>query len=993
MSKRWLASAGVVLIGVFAVFMIGYYSANSVTGFGLFDKVSFKVNGVQVGKQIQDFAESISTTDIYVLSPQEKISFSLNGISLLKNKITYFRTALIVFSDTDNELKKLSEAESILDNYKTLLEDNTQNAAERVRVIQVLAHDTRVDFLLGDVESKVNSLRYFNQFVGNLKQLQILMEEDMGYPSGLLKEVSTLNVEIKSLNEKLQQSIKSGSFNEAVGYLQGYYTIQRRSSMFNLAKNLLKYRVDNKEVTLFADKVMQELIYLNVVVPFSQEQTSTNKITGSLVYGEERSEPYLPPDGDINVLFLNVRWANWQDLVPQYYYYSEIDRLIREDLVLPEIIDYTEFFLWEVSDRVLSPNIVLVNLTNIRGEILDVDMPTDRRQAAALAMSLYDFYYESLHAPESQFYSVAVYPGQYTLGGAARGGVIEFNGGRWSPAITLRGAQFLIHELGHHWNSPHDNALICRLNGIIRNYSLSASCEEEEYGNEFSRMGGGDGSFLISFKESKDWVWISEVRSSGAYDIMTSERAFRISRLPAGIKIPLLNTNPPWDYVYLEYIRPEGVPYRIYGEIGILPPWGGLIVTLVDSGRGTVPKSVLIDTTPGSATSLREDAFDAFIQQGEEWCNQDLGICIQWEETDDHTAIVNVNLLRPIPSGYLKLESEEEVVEGGYEPECIFDYDCEEGLVCRRNICTVVPQPTNLRIQFYPISIDLVCTNQISISGEVISDGDFPYEGYYDIVVYGENVVEAIGDNIVYQERVRETLGPGESRDFTVNFSALAENVGIRTLRAEIIPHGEDALSADNFVHIILPCQICLNDLIPIVERNLGDSNLNNIPDTCETDSDDDGILDAFDNCPLVPNLNQADTDADNIGDVCDNILDIPFQQCFNICLLGGFCIDGICQRADSWCLYLDSEGNTYPAGTGYYDYASDLINSLNNPRGVLAPNSRFYYNGCATISDGREARANYRCGVDGISGVNITTHRYNFVCDESCNQETGFCN
>ena len=34
MSKRWLASAGVVLIGVFAVFMIGYYSANSVTGFG-----------------------------------------------------------------------------------------------------------------------------------------------------------------------------------------------------------------------------------------------------------------------------------------------------------------------------------------------------------------------------------------------------------------------------------------------------------------------------------------------------------------------------------------------------------------------------------------------------------------------------------------------------------------------------------------------------------------------------------------------------------------------------------------------------------------------------------------------------------------------------------------------------------------------------------------------------------------------------------------------
>ena len=49
MSKRWLASAGVVLIVVFAVFMVGYYSSSSPTGFGLFDKVSFKVNGVQVG--------------------------------------------------------------------------------------------------------------------------------------------------------------------------------------------------------------------------------------------------------------------------------------------------------------------------------------------------------------------------------------------------------------------------------------------------------------------------------------------------------------------------------------------------------------------------------------------------------------------------------------------------------------------------------------------------------------------------------------------------------------------------------------------------------------------------------------------------------------------------------------------------------------------------------------------------------------------------------
>lgn len=41
-------------------------------------------------------------------------------------------------------------------------------------------------------------------------------------------------------------------------------------------------------------------------------------------------------------------------------------------------------------------------------------------------------------------------------------------------------------------------------------------------------------------------------------------------------------------------------------------------------------------------------------------------------------------------------------------------------------------------------------------------------------------------------------------------------------------------------------------------------------------DSDDDGNLDAHDNCPLVYNPDQADSDDDGVGDVCDNCPYVP---------------------------------------------------------------------------------------------------------------------
>jgi hypothetical protein len=59
-----------------------------------------------------------------------------------------------------------------------------------------------------------------------------------------------------------------------------------------------------------------------------------------------------------------------------------------------------------------------------------------------------------------------------------------------------------------------------------------------------------------------------------------------------------------------------------------------------------------------------------------------------------------------------------------------------------------------------------------------------------------------------------------------------------------------------------------------VANADQADADSDGVGDACDSDSDGDGVANTSDNCPTVPNAEQVDVDQDAIGDICDGLVD-----------------------------------------------------------------------------------------------------------------------
>ena len=152
--------------------------------------------------------------------------------------------------------------------------------------------------------------------------------------------------------------------------------------------------------------------------------------------------------------------------------------------------------------------------------------------------------------------------------------------------------------------------------------------------------------------------------------------------------------------------------------------------------------------------------------------------------------------------------------------------------------------------------------NQKDVPGVHVRRGQDSNGNYVEITLHGENYV--FGQEFVKGDYYFENAVITEIENSSPPFENPSDGICSvdlgQGINDELVNPDEDPLLSGSFCSATTSS----SDVFRVYYE------ASCVPDE-EDDTDNDGVPDVEDNCPLIPNANQTDTDNDGIGDVCDD--------------------------------------------------------------------------------------------------------------------------
>lgn len=234
---------------------------------------------------------------------------------------------------------------------------------------------------------------------------------------------------------------------------------------------------------------------------------------------------------------------------------------------------------------------------------------------------------------------VYVFPRNTTCGWSGQGTVGGTTGDIWingQPTLKVVG-----HELGHNFGLYHSHNIECGAT------TLGSACTTYDYGDTLDIMGNTNTAHFNAFqKERLGWLNhgsmppVTTVTASGSYALTPYETTATGAKALKILKSTDATTGARTWY-YVEFRQPVGADAFLATTTGSNVANGVVVRTAAD---GDANSSILLDMTPGSATTYSGDWNDLALVIGQSYNDSAAGVTITPVSVGSSGASVSVTL-------------------------------------------------------------------------------------------------------------------------------------------------------------------------------------------------------------------------------------------------------------------------------------------------------------------------------------------------------------